>query len=110
MKHLILAIALFVAGCAHKESLVVPPDNSQGTQKAESPASGKSVEQSKQTIEIDAELLQPCEEFAPLLSKNPSPQEILAQKAKDVAVRNACAGRHQSLVKIVKDAFNIREK
>lgn len=104
MKKLFLMMVLMLSACSTENSLLLP-DTSTAVKK--SPASGKELEKARQSIDIAEELLQECEKFSSLRSSNPSPNDVLAQKAKDVAVYNACARRHRSLVKIVRDAFNI---
>lgn len=109
MKSIItLMFVMALVGCATKPVVVVPPVTKDATA-SQSPASKKELEKAKQTVEIDPELLKECEDFSKLESKNPTPNQVLTQKGKDVATLSECRKRHRSLVKIVKDAFNIRE-
>lgn len=107
MNKLILFAVLCLAGCASKGPVVIPMISTPTSNT--SPASKQPLEKAKETVNIDKELLQPCAEFKPLTVKNPTPNDVLKQKANDVAVRNDCARRNQSLIKIIRDAFNIRE-
>lgn len=104
MKSIFLfSVLIGVVGCT-SNPVVVAQSNT-----VTSPASNKKLEQEKNTISIDRELFKPCSTFTSLEYINPTPNQVLQQKAKDVAVLNECAKRHRSLVKIVKDAFNIQD-
>lgn len=108
MKNIItLMFVMGLIGCAAKPVVVVPSISKDTTK--ESPASKKELDKPKQTVEIDPELLKECDDFSKMTSKNPTPNQVLDQKGKDVATLSECRNRHRSLVKIVKDAFNIRE-
>lgn len=105
MKIILMIACLVLTGCATTQNPVVTP---QQTEVTKSPVSGKELDKPKDRVDIDPYLLEPCPDFAPMTSSNPTPQDVLNQKAKDVAVRKDCANRHNSLIKVVKDAFNTR--
>lgn len=111
MNKFILFAVLCLAGCASKGPVVIPMISSSETTSTSntSPDGKRPLEKAKETVNIDKELLKPCAEFKPMTVKNPTPNDVLNQKANDVAVRNDCARRNQSLIKIIRDAFNIRE-
>lgn len=111
MNKLILFVVLCLAGCASKSPVAIPMISNPTSTKASntSPASKQTLEKAKETVDIDKELLQPCSKFKSLTVKNPTPNDILKQKADDVAVLSDCAARNRSLIKIIRDAFNIRE-
>jgi hypothetical protein len=106
VKKFILLLTLIVSGCATKPVAVLP--SATDVMKT-SPVSNQTLDKPKATVDIDKELLKPCENFSALPTKNPTPNQILDQHASDIVVHNACARRHSALIKIVKDAFNIRE-
>lgn len=105
MKNILILSVVALMGCANNSPVVVPPSAEAITK---SPASGKDMDAPKERVEIDPYLLEPCPDFSPMTSTNPTPKEVLEQKKKDVLVRRDCADRHDSLIKIVKKAFNLQ--
>lgn len=106
MKKFILLFVLFLASCATKPVAVLP---TQDNVMKSSPASNQQLDKPKATVEIDKELLKECDGFNKLAVSNATPNQILDQHANDVLVHTTCVLRHSALIKIVKDAFNIRE-
>jgi hypothetical protein len=100
----IIVTALLLVGCACKQP-ALPGTN---TQTDSSPATGKPIDRVKEKVDIDPYLLKECDWFQPMTVKNPTPNQVLEQKASDVATLRECAKRHSSLAKIVKDAFNVK--
>lgn len=104
-KFIILFVLLMLVGCASKQPVL-----SGDTQVIKtSPASGKELDKAKDKIEIDPELLKECSDFINLQSKNPTPNDVLVHRKSDVAIHFECKDRHKRLIKIVRDAFNLRE-
>lgn len=106
MKKFILLFVLFLSSCATKPVAVLPTQDKVMTS---SPASNQQLDKPKATVEIDPELLKECDSFGKLSVSNATPNQILDQHANDVLVHTTCVLRHSKLIKIVKDAFNIRE-
>ena len=106
MKKFIPLLILILSGCTTSPVAVLP---SQDSTIKQSPVSNQKLDEAKTTVEIDKELLKECEDFSKLQSKNPTPNQILDQHSNDVLVHTTCKLRHSKLIKIVKDAFNIRE-
>lgn len=106
MNKFILMFCLILCGCATKPVAVLP---TQDEVIKTSPASKQELEKPKTTLKLDKELLKECENFSKLVGSNPTPNQVLAQHANDVKVHTTCRLRHSALIKIVTDAFNIRE-
>lgn len=104
MNKSILLLSVFVAGCCVNPPVVLPDAVPAS---AESPVSGKKIEAPKQTVQIDPYLLKKCKALE-ILYDNPTPENVLAAKRNDVLAHSDCSSRQAELVKIVKDAFNIR--
>lgn len=108
MKKFILILTLILSGCASTKPVAVLTgvENAVKT----SPAAAKEqLEKPKATVDIDKELLKECDDFSRLATNNPTPNQILDQHKNDVLTHTTCKMRHSRLIKIVKDAFNIRE-
>ena len=104
---LMFLILMLLIGCATKPVAVLPGGTS-SKGGLTSPASDKPIDKPKATVDIDPYLLEACKDFEPMLFKNPTPNDVLVQRASDVAIHKECAQRHRALSKIVKDAFNLK--
>ncbi len=99
-------LILLLAGCATKSpNVVLPPAT---TDAGVSPASNKPMAKAKQTVDIPAEALEECAKLANIPSDNPTPEDVLKAKGKDVVMYRECSDRHKILVNVVKKAFNIK--
>lgn len=107
MKRLMLLLLISLAGCANGPTVISGPNGAINSQTT-SPVSGKHIDTVKPTVEIDPYLLEDCAWFKPMTATNPTANQVLEQKASDVATLRECIKRHHSLVKIVKDAFNVK--
>lgn len=65
------------------------------------------LHQPKESIEIDSRLLEECADLTDMDNSNPSPKDVLEQRAKDVSDYAKCKRNHSSLIKIVRKAFNL---
>lgn len=72
------------------------------------PAVPGTLEGVRPTLNVDARLLEDCEDFSEII-ENPRPSDVLDQHGKDIKTINCWKTRHRALVKTVKDAFNIKE-
>lgn len=109
MKNVLISVILtaLLVGCG-TTGPVVAPNGKSPSGELTSPASDKPIDKPKDKVEIDAYLLEDCAGFKQMTFANPTPNDVLAQRASDVAVLRECAQRHRSLSKIVKDAFNLK--
>lgn len=105
MKIAIVLSAIMLVGCstAKNHAVIVTSPVPE-----KSPVSGKPLEEVKKVVNIDPYLLEPCPAMPPMLISNPSANDALATKAKETAIYVACQGKLRELVKVVKDAFNIK--
>lgn len=106
MKTVIVLSAILLVGCSTAKPTAVISTTSPVPEV--SPVSGKPLEEVKKTVKIDPYLLEPCPALPPLLISNPSANDALAKKAQETSMYVACQGKLRELVKVVKDAFNIK--
>ena len=93
MKNLWIGLlAVLIVGCSTVPKVPAVPGTLEGT---------------KTTLEVDARLLEDCDDFSSIV-ENPRPSDALDQHALDVKVINCWKTRHRALVKTVKDAFNVK--
>jgi predicted small lipoprotein YifL len=104
----VLLLLFIITGCSTKQPLLVP--SSDIAQITKSPVSGKEVKQIKPSVEINKTLLEDCKPLPVLESDNPSAEEVLFQKKKDVDLYAECKLKQRSLVKLLRQALNVKEK
>lgn len=105
-KGLLVLAAIVLPGCATLED--APTVTYHGAGLAVSPVGGAEVKQVKSTVDVDPRLLVKCVELPQMLTVNPSPDDVLAQKAAESGLYAACRSRHSSLVELVRQAFNLK--
>lgn len=106
-----MILTLALVGCSTTKQAVVLPGsatNSIGGPDNVSPASGKALAKAKNTVDIPADDLVPCDDIADMTIGNPSGNDVLDQKAKDNSLYYACSQKNRNLIRIIKDAFNIK--
>lgn len=62
---------------------------------------------SSTAVQIDSALLQECDVLSDLKA-DPEPQDVIAQRGKDVGSYVKCKDNHSSLIRVVKKAFNLK--
>lgn len=102
MKALFILVLLLLSGCAGN-----PPIVGGLTTEIQSPVQTQKI---KPTVEIDAYLLEPCEPLDQMIKPVLSFNKVLEYKGKDVTKYNKCADKHDKLINVIKDAFNIEGK
>lgn len=104
----LLALAtLGLGACASPED--APTTTYPGAGMAVSPVGAAAVKQVKSTVDVDPRLLTKCADLPKMLTLNPSPEDVLAQKAAESGLYAACRQRHSSLAELVIQAFNIKQ-
>lgn len=91
---LVLLLFLVISGCS--------------TTKEQRPTIITERIESKQTVNIDKDLLKPCSPLPIIELKSVEPAAIIALKGKETLLYTECALRHKALVDIVTKAFNIK--
>lgn len=91
---LIVGMILLVSACSSAPKVPAVPGTLEGV---------------RATLNVDARLLEDCEDFSAIV-ENPRPSDVLDQHGQDVKVINCWKTKHRALVKTVRDAFNIQHK
>ena len=106
MKNILLVVSIIaLEGCG--SMLPKVPVLGGGDLNMSAPSSSAKLEKEKTTVDIDPELLKSCKPL-PDIRANPTPSEVIDQKKAEVAIFSDCASRVDKLVKLVKDAFEIK--
>ena len=105
----VIASALCACATKQEQAVVLPgADSAIGGSDSVSPATGKPLDKPKVHVDIPSDALEPCPPLVDMKVDNPSGNDALKQKGLDAGQYAACRKKNGILVKIIKDAFNIK--